>query len=86
MFHTEFLTFIALIIGGSNQLEHSSKLWKPDADPTLSHHADYSQFMNQHCFWEIKQYIPLMMESTDKSANEKDDWWRVRAFIDGFNQ
>ena len=44
----------------------SFKTLETGSQQKISHHADYSKFMNQHRFWEIKHYIPLMVESTDK--------------------
>ena len=82
----ELLTFIALIIGASNQSVRGCNLWHMDTAPTLSSHTDYSNFMSRTRFWQIKQVVPFMMEDQSKDAKKNDDWWRARDFIDGFNQ
>ena len=80
----ELLTFIALIIGATNESVQGRNLWGRDNRLTLSTHTDYSRFMNCTCFHKIKAVIHFMME--DKSVQTDDDWWKVRGFVDGFNK
>ena len=82
----DLLTFIALVIGASNQAVKGVNLWKNDVEPTLPTHTDFSKFMNWTRFWEIKGIVPYMMENQSNYLNSNDDWWRARTFIDGFNK
>ena len=81
---SELITFIALVIGATNESVRGRNLWGKDNRRTLSKHTDYTNYMCRTRFHEIKGVVHIMME--DESVQGTDDWWKARAFIDGFNK
>ena len=58
---------------------------------TLSKHTDFSKYMSYTRFFEIKYHIPSMIHNVQEKEGYdvlkgKDDWWRVRGFVNGFNR
>ena len=80
----ELLTFIALIVGASNESSKGRRLFETDTRKTLAVHIDYLKYMNRTRFQELKALVPFMME--DEAAQSVDEWWKVRGFVDGFNK
>ena len=84
MTKSELITFIALVIGATNESVRGRNLWGRDNRRTLSKHTDFSNYMNRTRFHEIKGVVHFMME--EESVQGTDNWWKAHAFIDGFNK
>ena len=87
----EFMIFHALIIGAAMHPMTGTTLWKKKhfgkknkVRKSLSPEIDFSIYMMEWRFKEIKSLIPRLME--DQSLKDSDDWWRFKGRIKSFNK
>ena len=77
----EYKIFYGLLIGAIAYGMTGTELWANKSggqkrNQTLSETVDYSKYMKEWRFKEIKQYIPGVMQ--DESMKVADDWWRFK--------
>ena len=87
---SEYLIFIALLIAASQYSKHGRNLWKKQHHSNsekmegLSMQVDFSSYMMEWRFNQIKQFIPSVME--EEELKDVDDWWRFSERVKKFNE
>ena len=84
----ELKIFHGLLIGATAYGMKGTELWANKSGGqkrkrTLSETVDYSKYMKEWRFKEIKQYIPEVMQ--DESMKVSDDWWRFKRRLEMLN-
>lgn len=80
----EFITFHALFILASQCSKIGTKLWNPSSVCSFVNNIDFSPYMKEWRFKELRMLIPFVMR--DESVKDVDDWWRFSKRVKDFNQ
>ena len=83
----EYLRFLALFIAASQYSKQGTRLWKSGNDKKLegfSETVDFSDYMKEWRFKQLRQLIPEVM--FDHSKKEEDDWWKFSTRVQNFNE
>ena len=80
---SEFVIFHALFILASQCSRIGTKLWNPSSACSFVNNIDFSPYMKEWRFKELRMLIPSIMR--DESVKEVDDWWRFSKRVKDFN-
>ena len=83
----EYLRFLALLIATSQYSKQGTRLWKSSNQKNLegfSETVDFSKYMKEWWFKQLRQFIPGVM--FDYSKKEEDDWWKFSTRVQNFNK
>ena len=84
---SEYITFIALVIGSICYKEKGERLFNDKIrhkKKRFAKHPEFNKYMHFWRFKEIKTNVPHSMESMEMKA-EGDDWWRFKQRVNDFN-
>ena len=83
----EYLRFLALLIAASQYSKQGTRLWKSSNQKNLegfSETVDFSKYMKEWRFKQLRQFIPRVM--FDYGKKEEDDWWQFSTRVQNFNE
>ena len=79
----EFITFHMLFILASQCAKLGTRLWNPSPNSSFVNKVDFSPYMKEWRFKEIRSLIPFVMK--DDSVKTTDDWWMFSKRVKQFN-
>ena len=80
----EFWKFWGIIIVARIEGRKGEKLWDRLEPEGYGRKIDMSPYIKQHCFKEIKKYIPYLFSKEEDKQH--DPWWQFASAIDAYNE